>query len=281
MKVSRFFHVAIVFVAMFVLGACAPAPTPTPVPTPVPPTATRVPPTNTPVPPTATTAPTAAPAALTVEITVNLGPGRDGDQSPGTAVLTAQGTKTQVTVNIKPAAAGVSQPGHIHEGACPGVGAVKYPLTNAVDGKSTTVVDVSLKDLLRGGFAVNLHKSTQEAGVYVACGNIPKGTVIELGKGRDADETPATAVLVSAGAKTDVYVYKKPGPSGVAQPGHIHDGSCPGVGAVKFPLTNAVDGKSKTTVDVSLDDLLMGTYAVNLHKSTAEVGVYVACGNVK
>jgi hypothetical protein len=292
MNASRFLMIATLLVAMIVLGACAPAPTPAP---------TAAPPTAAPPPPAATsttaptTAPTAAPATSTTapttaaattapgaaSITLNLGPGRDGDQTPGTAVLTAKDTKTEVVLNLKPAAAGVSQPAHIHDGACPAVGAVKYPLTNVVDGKSTTTVDAKLADLLTGGFAVNVHESTANAGKYVACANIPKGAVLNLDKGRDGDQTPGTAVLLSAGTKTDVFVNIKPAAAGVSQPIHIHDGTCPGVGAVKYPLTNVVDGKSKTTVDASLDDLLKGTYSVNIHESTANSGKYVACAGVK
>jgi hypothetical protein len=88
-------------------------------------------------------------------------------------------------------------------------------------------------------------------------------------------------VLVSAGAKTDVYVSIKPAAAGVAQPNHLHEGACPGVGAVKFPLTNIVDGKSKTTLDATLDDILKGGYSYNAHESTTAVGKYVACGAVK
>lgn len=294
MNASRFLIVASLLVAIIVLGACAPAATPTPPPpTAAPPqpvaTSTTAPTTApTAAPATATTAPTTAPTAApatsapgAATITINLGPGRDGDQTPGTATLTAKDTKTEVVLSIKPGAAGVSQPAHIHDGACPGVGAVKYPLTNVVDGKSTTTVDAKLADLLTGGYAVNVHESTANAGKYVACGGIPKGAVLNLDKGRDGDQTPAAAVLISAGNKTDVFVSVKPGPTGVAQPIHIHEGSCPGVGAVKYPLTNVVDGKSKTTVDASLDDLLKGSYSINIHESTANSGKYVACGAVK
>lgn len=277
---------AINMIALVALAACAPTPTPTSVPPTAAPTATRIPPTATTapttIPPTATSAPAAAAAA---SITLNFGPGRDGDQSPGTAVLTAQGSKTEVVLNIKPGPAGVAQSVHIHEGTCPGVGAVKFRLTDIADGKSTTVVDVALAGLLTGGFAINAHKgnAAPDVGVYVACSNIPKGVISALGPGRDADQSPGTAVLVSAGTKTDVYINIKPGAAGVGQAVMIHEGSCPGVGGVKFPLTALVDGKSKTTVDASLDDLLKGTYAINAHKGTAapDVGLYVACGAVK
>jgi hypothetical protein len=105
-------------------------------------------------------------------VTVTLGPGRDASQ-PGTAVLTARGNQTEVVINIAPGAAGVAQPVHIHEGACPGVGAVKFPLTNIVDGKSTTTVDSPLSGLQTGSFSINAHRSQAEVAVYTACGNIP------------------------------------------------------------------------------------------------------------
>ena len=283
MKHVRF--IAMMMVALIVLAACAPAPTPTPVPTPVPLSATPVPPTATTVPPTATAAPpkataippTAAPTPV-ASITINLGPGRDGDQS-GTATLTARGDKTEVVLNIKPGAAGVAQPAHIHVGTCPVPGAVKYPLSNVVDGKSTTTVDASLGTLLAGGLAINAHLSAAEAAKYVACGNIPQGVVFNLDKGRDGDQ-PGVAVLLAQDTKTEVNLFIKPGAAGVAQPVHIHEGACPVPGAVKFPLTNVVDGKSKTVVDVSLASLQAGTYAINVHLSAAEAAKYVACGNV-
>jgi hypothetical protein len=41
-----------------------------------------------------------------------------------------------------------------------------------VDGKSTTEVNVAIEDLVDKGFAINVHKSADEAQVYVACGDI-------------------------------------------------------------------------------------------------------------
>src|SRR5574341_89052 len=211
-------------------------------------------------------------------ITINLGPGKDADQS-GTARLTARGDKTEVVLNIKPGAAGVEQPVHIHEGACPGVGAVKFPLASIADGKSTTTVDAPLASLLTGGYSINAHKSAADIGVYVACGGIPQGVLLKLGPGRDADQS-GSAVLLAQGGITEVNVFIKPVPP-LIQVAHIHDGACPAVGAVKYPLTNIEFGSSKTVVDASLADLLKGDYAINAHKSAAEAGVYVACGAVK
>jgi hypothetical protein len=65
-----------------------------------------------------------------------------------------------------------SQPAHIHEGSCANLNpAPKIPLQNVVNGKSTTVLDLPIKQVLAGG-AVNVHKSAQDVKTYVACGDL-------------------------------------------------------------------------------------------------------------
>ena len=65
-------------------------------------------------------------------------------------------------------------------------------------------------------------------------------------------------------------------------PAHIHQGSCASLGAVKYPLTSTVNGASETTINVSLAGLKAQLpLAINAHKSTEEMGVYVACADIK
>jgi len=65
------------------------------------------------------------------------------------------------------------------------------------------------------------------------------------------------------------------------QPAHIHTGACPNPGAVVYPLTNVVNGRSETDLQVSLSALLAQLpLAINVHKSAAESAVYVACGDI-
>lgn len=92
----------------------------------------------------------------------------------GTAELVDMGGgKTKVVLTMKGQPAGVAQPVHIHEGTCANLTATpKYPLTSLANGKSETVVNVALADLTAKPYAINVHKSAQEASVYVACGNI-------------------------------------------------------------------------------------------------------------
>jgi hypothetical protein len=131
-------------------------------------------------------------------VTVTMGAGRDASQT-GTATLTDQGSQTQVVLNIQPGAAGVEQPVHIHSGNCPGVGAVAFPLTNVVNGTSTTVVDATLDSLRTGGYSINVHQDGTQAGlgVYVSCGAIPaaaQATPTVAG----AQTTPAPAASPAA-----------------------------------------------------------------------------------
>ena len=91
----------------------------------------------------------------------------------GTVTLTALGQKTRVVVAIANAPTDVAQPIHIHPGSCAKLDPKpKYPLTNVLDGLSTTLVDVPLAQLVAGGFAVNVHKSTADISKYVACGDL-------------------------------------------------------------------------------------------------------------
>lgn len=84
--------------------------------------------------------------------------------------------KTKVMIDTTGAPKDVPQPAHIHVGPCKSIGAVKYPLMNVVNGKSETILAVSLDNLLKElPFAVNVHKSAAEAKVYVTCADITSG----------------------------------------------------------------------------------------------------------
>jgi hypothetical protein len=94
----------------------------------------------------------------------------------GTATLTKAGdNQTKVVLDVKGAPAGVSQPVHIHKGTCDKLDPKPaYPLSPLVSGKSESTVNASLDSLEKGGYAINGHKSAQEASTYVFCGGIGK-----------------------------------------------------------------------------------------------------------
>lgn len=90
-----------------------------------------------------------------------------------------------------------------------------------------------------------------------------------------------TALLTDEGNKTKVVVQINGQPAGVAQPLHIHKGTCATLDpAPAYGLTTLTDGKSETTVDVPLNSLRTGSYAINGHKSAQDTQTYVFCGNI-
>jgi hypothetical protein len=106
-------------------------------------------------------------------VTVPLTPQNSSGES-GTATLTPAGDKTKVEVAISGAPSGVPQPLHVHKGTCAQLDPKPaYGLTTMTNGKSVTTIDVPLSTLQSGGFAINGHKSAQDAKTYVFCGNIP------------------------------------------------------------------------------------------------------------
>jgi hypothetical protein len=77
-------------------------------------------------------------------------------------------------------------------------------------------------------------------------------------------------------------------------PAHIHSGSCDELGGVLIGLED-VDSEggeqvgaetahavksSRNVVDMSLDDLIAGEHAINVHLSAEEIDVYIACGDI-
>jgi hypothetical protein len=108
------------------------------------------------------------------DVNVKLGPQNSSGES-GTATLSdVGGNKTKVVIAVTGQPANVPQPVHIHKGTCAQMDpAPAYGLTTLADGKSETVIDQPLSSLQRERFAVNGHKSAQEANTYVFCGDIP------------------------------------------------------------------------------------------------------------
>src|SRR3989344_175971 len=106
-------------------------------------------------------------------ISVTLDEQNDSGES-GTAILTegADGM-VRVSLSVTAASVGTAQPAHIHAGACPNPGAIKYPLTSVINGVSETTLNVGMATLRSQlPLAINVHKSAAETQVYVACGDV-------------------------------------------------------------------------------------------------------------
>jgi hypothetical protein len=235
-------------------------------------------------------------------ITIDLNELNDSGIS-GTATLTDNGDGT-TTVEIEVDGATGGHPAHIHEGTCDDLNPnPQYPLASVDEnGLSETDVDVSLDDLLASPYAINLHESDTNLGVYVACGEIVASddsadTSDDSGDAASDDEASTltidlnelndsgvsgSATLTDNGDGTTTVEIEVDGATG-DHPAHIHEGTCDDLDPnPQYPLTNVdADGLSSTEVNVSLDDLLASPHAINIHLSADNIATYVACGNIE
>lgn len=103
---------------------------------------------------------------------------------------------------------------------------------------------------------------------------------VKLGAQNNSGQS-GSATLMPEGKQTRVVIDLANAPGGVAQPAHIHLGNCDKLDkAPKWPLEAVKDGRSVTLLPVALDTILAEKSAINVHKSAAEIQVYVACGNI-
>lgn len=90
-----------------------------------------------------------------------------------------------------------------------------------------------------------------------------------------------TATLTQENGQVKITLNLTGAPQDVTQPAHIHLGTCPDVGEVKYALTSPVNGMSETVLDVTLDQIRSELpLGINVHKSTSEAKVYVSCGDL-
>jgi hypothetical protein len=118
-----------------------------------------------------------------------------------------------------------------------------------------------------------------------ACGGEEEGAgasdavTVELAEQNDSGQS-GTATLTPDGDSTRVVIELGNG-SSEPQPAHVHPGSCADLDPQPaHGLANVVDGSSETTVAAPLSELTAGDFAINVHKSAAEVQTYVACGDL-
>jgi hypothetical protein len=92
----------------------------------------------------------------------------------GTATLYDGAKGLIVKLRMSGGAEGVDQPAHIHKGTCDKLDPKPtYPLKSVHDGQSeTTIEGVTIAQLQKSPFAINVHKSAKEVPVYVSCGNL-------------------------------------------------------------------------------------------------------------
>lgn len=109
----------------------------------------------------------------------------------------------------------------------------------------------------------------------------PQPTVIVLSEQNNSGMS-GTATFTEANGSTIVKINLAGAPVTGAQPAHIHTGTCANIGGVVYPITSLVNGTSETTINASLDAIMAELpLALNVHKSQAEMSVYMACGDLK
>ncbi|MEK7148750.1 MAG: thioredoxin family protein [Patescibacteria group bacterium] len=151
-------------------------------------------------------------------IVVAMGELNNSKQS-GKATLTDMGGKTKVMVEVASGVAGIPQPSHIHMGSCKAPGDVLYPLTAVVNGKAESVLDVSLETIgSKLPLLVMVHKSKDEAKIFVSCGDLPVsgfGTAMMEKKG-DA-MVKGDAMMTAGDAMMKVGSYEAYAPEKIAK----------------------------------------------------------------
>jgi hypothetical protein len=114
-------------------------------------------------------------------------------------------------------------------------------------------------------------------GAGAATGEITIDLAESMGSGQSG-----SATLTDAGGQTFVSIEIFDDPLSDSQPAHIHKGTCEELNPTPaFGLENVTGGVSDSTIDVGLETLTSGTYAINLHKSDADIDTYVSCGNIE
>ncbi|PIT92115.1 MAG: hypothetical protein COU08_04665 [Candidatus Harrisonbacteria bacterium CG10_big_fil_rev_8_21_14_0_10_42_17] len=104
----------------------------------------------------------------------------------GEALLTSVNDQVRVEVALSGTPEGGNHPIHIHKGTCTELGEIYQGLNNVQDGKSVTVLDESLDDIVHAApLAIQVHVSADELGSYVTCGELKIADAM-MEKGADA-----------------------------------------------------------------------------------------------
>ena len=106
-------------------------------------------------------------------MTINMG-AQNGSGETGQAFLNDTSGGLRVKVQLKNVPAGASQPAHIHEGTCAKLNPAPWKaLSNVVNGASvTTLPGVTIAQLKKAHYAINVHQSAANLKHYVSCGDI-------------------------------------------------------------------------------------------------------------
>jgi hypothetical protein len=104
---------------------------------------------------------------------------------------------------------------------------------------------------------------------------------------RNSSNVRGTAGVQSAVVAAGVKISISGATPGASHPWHVHTGTCANSGGIvgsanSYPvLTVDTDGKASATATIGTS-LSEGTaYSVNVHRSAADMGTIIACGELK
>jgi LPXTG-motif cell wall-anchored protein len=127
-------------------------------------------------------------------------------------------------------------------------------------------------------FAPALALSLLAVGATASIAGAQETITVQIGPGRDDATATGTITLTAVGNQTRVDVNVAG--TNPNMPAHIHSDACPGVGSVVFPLQNPMAGRSTTTIDAPLNEVLARGRSINFHRSPQEAAIYTGCGNL-
>ena len=106
-------------------------------------------------------------------MTINLG-AQNGSGQNGQAWLNDTSGGLRVKLQLKNQPAGSSEPAHIHQGTCAKLNPAPWKaLTNVVAGVSvTTIPGLTVAELKKAHYAINVHQSAANLKHYVSCGDL-------------------------------------------------------------------------------------------------------------
>lgn len=132
----------------------------------------------------------------------------------GTAVLTEDGSATNVQVNLTGEGITGGHELHIHNGTCASPGTATYTLNPiAANGSSTSTVNLSIEQLTTGSYFINVHPDEANWDDWMVCGNItgqatsltePQPTAVVTGSTSDGS-TGGNTTMVTTNAQAGAF----------------------------------------------------------------------------
>ncbi len=104
---------------------------------------------------------------------INMGQQNNSGQAGNASVVDHSGG-VNVAIHIKSEPKGASEPAHIHKGSCTKLDPAPWKALNpVVNGQSMThVAGISVAQIKKGKYAINVHKSANDLKTYVSCGDL-------------------------------------------------------------------------------------------------------------